>query len=55
MQEMSADIASPWDDLVSDIRAHKVHLRHGIFACWEEAIADLGLSSLRSYNSCSAF
>lgn len=52
---MAADIETPWDDLLSDIRAHQVHLKHGIFTCWEEAIADLGLSSLRSFISCLAF
>lgn len=44
MQDLAADVQSPWDDLLSDVRAHKVHLRQAIFACWEEAIVYLGLS-----------
>lgn len=45
---MATDVESPWDDLLSDIRVHQVHLKQGIAACWEKAIADLGLSSSTS-------
>lgn len=48
LQDMAADIESPWSNLLSDIRAHQLQLRHDIFACWEEAVADLGLSPWKS-------
>lgn len=41
---MATDAESPWDDLLSDIRVHQVHFKQGIVACWEGAMADLGLS-----------
>lgn len=51
---MITDIESPWDDLLSDIRVHQVHLKQDIVACFEKAIADLGLSSSRFLIRCSA-
>ncbi|KAL2286393.1 hypothetical protein FJTKL_07151 [Diaporthe vaccinii] len=54
MKDMITDIESPWDDLLSDIRVHQVHLKQDIVACFEKAIADLGLSSSRFLIRCSA-
>lgn len=44
---MVTDVESPWDDLLADIWVHQVRLKQGIVACWDGAIADLGLSSSR--------
>lgn len=52
---MATDVESPWDDLLSDIRVHQMHLKQDIVACWEGAIADLVLSSSRPPISSSAF
>lgn len=45
IENMVADMKSPWDNLISDIRAEKVNMKQGVVACWEEAIAILGLCS----------
>lgn len=53
MRDMATDVESPWDDLLSDIRIHQLNLKQGIGACWEEAIAVLGLFPSRSLIGCS--
>lgn len=44
MRDMATDVEPLWDELLSDIRIHQGNLKQGIGACWEEAIAVLGLS-----------
>ncbi|KAH8760482.1 hypothetical protein F5883DRAFT_563809 [Diaporthe sp. PMI_573] len=41
IENMVADMKSPWDNLISDIRAEKVNMKQGVVACWEEAIVIL--------------
>lgn len=50
---MAADVESPWDDLLSDIRTEQLNLKQCLGACWDEAIVFLGLSSPKSLLSCS--